>query len=94
MFGEVMVQSRGASRRFPLYLKYCLLREAGLPRGHLHDHRGLYGPACLLHGSSSPAEQAEATAAPRGAAWLSCTDIGRAFGQLSPGITRGKERGW
>lgn len=85
---------RAALCCFPLYLKYCLLRETGLPSGHLCDPMGLRVPAWLLHGPSSPAEQAEATAALRGAAWLSCTDTGWVLRQLGPGIARGKDRGW
>lgn len=41
----------------------------------LYDGMGLHGPAWLLHGPS-PAEQAEAAAAPRGAARLSGWTLG------------------
>lgn len=70
-----MVQSRGTSCCFPLFLKYCLLREVSLPQGHLCDQVGLRGPARPLHGPSS-AEQAEAAAAPRGVAWPSGWTLG------------------
>lgn len=70
----MVVQSRGTLCCFPL-LKHCLLREESMPQGHLHDQMGLLGPAWLLHGPSS-AEQAEATAAPRGLAWLSGWTLG------------------
>lgn len=45
----MVVQSRGTSCCFPLFLKYCLLREESVPQGHLYDQMGLHGPAWLLH---------------------------------------------
>lgn len=71
----MVVQSRGTSCCFILFLKYFLFRGDSIPQGHLYDQMGLHGPAWLLHGPSS-AEQAEATAAPRGVAWLSGWTLG------------------
>lgn len=73
----LVVQSRGISRCCLLYLKYCLLREAGLSRGYLCDHTSLHGPPWLLCGPSSPVEQAEATWGELSSSWVQASPEAR-----------------